>query len=291
MSCFVQPKNHRPKHATQTLRRLRPGGHQRPHHSRLAPGRRARPQGTDPFPEYHPAAGRPLLLEYLFALRTPLRGTARRRPRRGRNRLGRHRHLGRRFRLRRQGRLAAGTPLRLPRPAHRRRPRGVFLQGAAPGGGLRRDGHPDHAIQFALPALRHAARPFVAAGRRRAAALHARRPVVSAHRGDGHRIHHRLDLAAAESPHEAHRSAPAGENGPFTRTLPPDRDAGPPDRHAPRRTGRRLRTSAAPRNRRGATTPRRPSPPCRPPTNVSPTSRRARGRSWASRSANPSSTS
>ena len=32
---------------------------------------------------------------------------------------------------------------------------------------------------------------------------------------------------------------------PFARTLPPDRDAGPPDRHAPRRTGRRLRTSAA----------------------------------------------
>lgn len=40
-----------------------------------------------------------------------------------------------------------------------------------------------------------------------------------------------------------------------------------------------------------ATTPPRPSPPCRPPTSVSPTSRRARGRSWASRSANRSSTS
>ena len=221
MSFFVQPKNHKPKYATQTLRRLRPGGHQRPHHSRLAPGRRARAQGTDTLPEYHPAAGQPLLLEHLFALRAPVRGPAGRRPRRGRNHLGGYRHVGRRFRLRGQGRLPDGTPLRLPRPAHRRRSRGVFLESAPEGRGLRRHGHPDHEFQFALPALRHAARSFVAAGRRRAAALHARRPVVPAHRGDGHRIHHRLDFAAAQSPHEAHRTAPAGEDGPFARTLPP----------------------------------------------------------------------
>ena len=203
MSFFVQPKNHKPKHATQTLRRLRSGGHQRTHHPRLAPGRRARPQGTDTLPEYHPAVGRSLLLEHLLALRTSVRGPARRRPRRGRDHLGRHRHMGRRLRLRRQGRLAARTPLRLPRPAHRRRSRGVLLESASQRGGLRRHGHPDHEFQFALPALRHAARPFVATGRRRAAALHARRPVIPAHRGDGHRIHHRLDLAVAESPHEA----------------------------------------------------------------------------------------
>ena len=59
-----------------------------------------------------------------------------------------------------------GSPTPTATP-HRRNPRSLLLRSALPRGGLCRNGHPDHELQLALPALRPAARTFVATGRRR----------------------------------------------------------------------------------------------------------------------------
>ena len=192
---FCTTQNHRPKHATQTLRRASTLGATsgRTILGSLRDGELVLKERTR-FPNTILPLGGHYYWNIFSLYEHPLRGTARRRPRRGRNRLGRHRHLGRRFRLRRQVTArcwdpptptATRTPTAPPRSISPRCCPGRRVYGAT---GIQ---IMQFNLLYQLYAMQRDRSSQLAAADGSCSSCPTLTVKSAHHWGDGHRIHHR----------------------------------------------------------------------------------------------------